>query len=102
MYVCVSVAVVSEPSGQVLRDGFVFGEQVHLLPSPPPPHPFSCLVPLLPQEAYGESDWRDLGPTGSAPLPSSSVPDRALRDTQALLRSLLAGNQAEEAVLLSR
>lgn len=28
------------------------------------------------------------GPTGSAPFPSSSVPDGALRDTQALLRSV--------------
>lgn len=35
------------------------------------------------------------GPAGSAPLPSSSVPDGALRDTGAPLRSLLAGNQAE-------
>lgn len=59
---------------------------------PLPPFLLSRLVLSLPQEAYGESDWRDLGPTGSAPLPSSSVPDSALRDTQALLRSLLAGN----------
>lgn len=75
------VAVVSEPPGQVLRDRFRIWEQVH---SPPPPP----LLPLSPcsslsQEACGESDWRDPGPRGSAPLPSSSVPDGALRDTQA-------------------
>lgn len=35
------------------------------------------------------------GPAGSAPFPSSSVPDGALRDTPALLRSPLAGNQAK-------
>ena len=29
---------------------------------PLPPFLLFCLVPSLPQEAYGESDWRDLGP----------------------------------------
>lgn len=41
------------------------------------------------------------GPAGSSPFPSSSVLDGALRDTRALLRSLLAGNQAEWAASLS-
>lgn len=68
--------------------------------APPSPFLLSRLVLPLPQEAYGESDWRDLGPMGSAPLPSSSVPDGALRDTQALLRSLLAGNQDALTALL--
>lgn len=43
-------------------------EQVHpLTHTLPNPHPslslllLSCLSPSLPQEAYGESDWRDLG-----------------------------------------
>lgn len=39
------------------------------------PFLLSCLVPSLPQEAYGESDWRDPGPRGNALLPSSSVLD---------------------------
>lgn len=97
---CVSVGCSCQWTPGTGAEGWVrIWEQVH--PSLPPPLLLSCLVLSLPQEAYGESDWRDLGPAGSAPLPSSSVPDGALRDTQALLRSLLAGNQAEEAALLS-
>ena len=41
------------------------------------------------------------GPRGALLLPSSSVLDRALRDTRALLRSALAGNQAVALGLIS-
>lgn len=96
--VCVLVAVLSEPPGQVQKDGFVFGSRC-TSPSPVPTILPCSITP--PQEAYGESDWRDLGPTGSALLPSSSVLDEALWDTQAPPRSLLTGNKAEEAAPLS-